>query len=69
MAMVLEVNPVRELTTRDGRNTLMSTLSVGDSGRDHLSITLWGYKANWVRKLQVGDILVLEKLKFKLFQV
>mmetsp|Transcript_316 Transcript_316/g.374 ORF Transcript_316/g.374 Transcript_316/m.374 type:complete len:355 (+) Transcript_316:96-1160(+) len=68
MAMVLEVNPVRELTTRDGRNTLMSTLSVGDSGRDHLSITLWGYKANWVRKLQVGDILVLEKLKFKLFQ-
>ena len=68
LVLVIGLNPVSRLTTKDGRQLTKSSAVVCDRSRPYATVTLWADRAPWVHHLRIGDVVLLTRLRHKTYQ-
>lgn len=67
--LVLQVNPVKEIQIKSGRNAgqfvPLSSIIVSDSTKSHFKLTLWRQASGWTEKIVAGDIIVATSIRIE----
>jgi len=72
LAVILQINPVKNLQIKKGpnvgENMSLSSILIGDESYEYFKVTLWHDASNWIELLAIGDVILLKNITLKIFK-